>query len=68
MVLTIRLWVYRVKEATPRKLAWMLPKKVVMWAFYRVMAHATTGKYGNTFVIELTGMDAIDRYIKDKEL
>lgn len=36
-----------------------------MWAFYRVLAHATTGKYGKTIVNEITAIDAIKRWDKD---
>lgn len=32
----VRAWWYAVKEATPRKLAWMLPRQVALWAFIRV--------------------------------
>jgi len=31
-----------------------------------IMVHSTTGKYGKTIVPELTGMEAIERYAKDK--
>ena len=43
-----------------------LPKKLVYFCFMHVMAYSTTGKYGNTIVPELTGMNAIDRYGNDK--
>jgi hypothetical protein len=43
-------------------LAWRLPKRLVHWAFIRVVAHATTGKHSNTIVPELTAMDAIARW------
>ena len=45
-----------------------LPKKLVMRAYFRVLAHATTGKYGYTIVPEITAMEAIDRYCKDNNL
>jgi hypothetical protein len=48
-----------------RWLAWRLPKTLVYWATIRLVAYATSGKYGNTPVPELTAMDAIDRYGKD---
>jgi len=41
---------------------WFVPKKVIYFSFMTVMCHATTGKYGNTIVPELTGMEAIERY------
>jgi hypothetical protein len=40
-------------------LAWKMPKSLVYFCAIRVGAHATTGKYGNTIVPELTMMDAI---------
>lgn len=46
-------------------LARLLPAKLVYFSFMRVMAHSTTGKYGNTIVPNLSGMDAIQRYGDD---
>ncbi len=43
----------------------MLPRKLLYFCFLKVMAHATTGQYGETVVPELTGMDAIKRYGED---
>lgn len=42
-----------------------LPKCLVKWSFYRIMADVTTGKYSDTTVPELTAIDAIDRWCKD---
>jgi len=39
-----------------------LPKQVVQWCAFRVGAHATTGKWGNQIVSELTFMDAMKRW------
>lgn len=33
-----------------KRVAWLLPKRVVLWAYVRVGAHATTGEYENTEV------------------
>lgn len=44
------------------KLAWLLPRRIVMWCAIRVAAHATTGKYGNQVVPKLSAMDAIQRW------
>ena len=44
----------------------MLPTKMIYFCFMHVMAYSTTGKYGSTIVPELTGVDAIKRYGKDK--
>ena len=42
-----------------------LPVKIRYFAFMDIMAHSTTGKYGNTVVPELTGMEAIRRFACD---
>ncbi len=42
-----------------------IPKRIKYFCFMHIMAYATTGKYGDTIVPELSGMDAIDRYRKD---
>ena len=44
---------------------YLIPKRVIYFSFMHVMVYSTTGKYGNTIVPELSGMDAIDRYGKD---
>ena len=44
------------------KIAWLLPRQLVMWAAIRLAAHATQGEYGNTIVPELSMMDAIKRW------
>lgn len=49
-------------DNTAKKIAWLLPKRVVMWAFIRVGAHATTGAYSHTVVPELPMMDALKRW------
>jgi hypothetical protein len=43
-------------------IAWRLPRPLVMWAAYRVGAHATQGQYGSTEVPKLTFMDAMARW------
>ena len=45
-----------------------LPKKLVYFSFLQVMAHSTTGQYGNTVVPELSGLDAIERYNNDFDI
>lgn len=44
---------------------WHLPRKVVMLAYTRVAAHATTGKYGNTSVADITMLEALKRWDDD---
>ncbi len=46
-------------------LAHRLPVKIRCFCFIDVMAHSTTGKYGNTIVPELTGMEAVRRFAHD---
>jgi hypothetical protein len=45
-----------------RAIVWRLPKRLVMWAAIRVVAHATTGEYSNQIVPELTAIDALKRW------
>jgi len=52
------------KEKTWMWLAWKLPSTLVKWASIRLMAHATTGKYSETIVPELSAMDALGRWGK----
>ncbi len=42
-----------------------LPSKALYFAYMHVFAYATTGKYGDTVVSELTGMDAVKRFGND---
>ena len=43
-------------------IVWKLPKRLIMWCYIRVAAHATQGKYWDTIVPELTMMDALGRW------
>ncbi len=52
-LLEVNLWYWLVDR---------LPKKLIYFCFMKVMVHATTGKYGNTEVPNITGMEAIKRY------
>jgi hypothetical protein len=45
-----------------RTLARKLPKRIKMFAYFDVLSVATTGKYGKTHVVELTAMDAVQRW------
>lgn len=45
-----------------RWLAWRLPQGLVYWATIRLIARATTGRYGTTVVPDLTAMDALGRW------
>lgn len=43
-------------------LAWHLPRSLVYWAAVRVVAHATTGRYGNEVVPAVVCVDALQRW------
>lgn len=47
-------------------LAHRLPARLKYFVVIDVVAYATTGKYGNTIVPDLSAVDAIKRYGKDK--
>ena len=51
-------------EAVARWIANHLPRRVVYYAAIRLIAHATTGRYGKQVVPDLTAMDALDRWDK----
>jgi len=53
---------YILKEKFMFWFVWKLPKKLVYFCAIRVVAYATTGKYSNIIVPELTAMDAIKRW------
>ena len=52
----------RLKERIAIKIAWMLPRRLVMWCAFRVGANATQGPHSNQIVPDLTFMDAMDRW------
>ena len=58
----LKYWWNVKKEKFQMWFAWSLPKWLVMWAAVRLIAHATTGKYGTTVVPELSAMDALKRW------
>lgn len=45
-----------------RSIAFHLPRRVAYWATVRVGAHATTGKWAQQVVPELTVADALRRW------
>ena len=53
---------YRFKEKMNIRIAWLLPKTLVMWCFYRVLAHASSGKYGNETPCGMTWETIADRW------
>lgn len=49
-------------EKITMKLAWALPRYLVMWCAYRVMAHASQGKWGNECPDQIDMMTMIGRW------
>lgn len=49
-------------EGLCRYIAHRLPRGIVYFAAIRLVAHATTGKYGNTNPSVLSAMDAVKRW------
>lgn len=49
-------------EKLQMKIAWMMPRWLVMWCAVRLMAHATQGKWSKQIVPELKAMDALKRW------
>jgi hypothetical protein len=58
----IRYWARRRCERWLRAIVWRLPRSVAMWSTVRVIGHATTGRYTNQVVPELTAMEALRRW------
>lgn len=56
----------RALDDAARKIAWLLPRRIVMWASVRLIAHATQGVYSNQIVPALTAMDALKRWDGNK--
>jgi hypothetical protein len=52
----------RLQEWLALKIAYLLPRTLVMWCAVRVMTHASTGRWSNQVVPELTCMDALKRW------
>ncbi len=51
-------------EKLERWLAWKLPRGILRWAFYRVLADATTGRWGHKTPLGMTWETAIQRWEK----
>jgi hypothetical protein len=62
MTVEVKYEAAKLSEKILMKIAWKLPKQLVMWCSIRVIAHATTGEYGNEVVAELGAMEALDRW------
>lgn len=50
------------KQSFSEWVAWKLPHNIVMWAYVRVVAHGTTGRWSNTLVPDVTAMEILKRW------
>lgn len=51
-----------VREWFEMKVAWMLPRRIALWAMIRVAAHASSGKWGNEHIGDLGYKEFHDRW------
>ena len=58
----VKLWIGERHEKAVMWVAWVLPRRVALWAYIRVMAHATQGPYGGDHVEDITYRKAYDRW------
>ena len=59
------LYNYEARELTEKVqtwIVWHLPRWLIYWSAIRLIAHATTGKYGGQIVPELSAMEALKRW------
>lgn len=59
------MWRYELAKRRERIvmwIAWRLPRYLAYWVAIRVMAHATTGPYGNQEPGRVSIMDALKRW------
>jgi hypothetical protein len=66
LAFSYRCWRYQTRTRTYQWLAHRMPARLRYFAAIDVGAYASTGKYGDTIVPELTLMDAIQRFERDK--
>lgn len=45
-----------------RWLAWHLPRPIVRWCVARVLAYASSGRYSQDTVTDITAIDALERW------
>lgn len=60
--LDLRYKLLKLRERVVMAIVWSLPKEWVKWAFYRVLAHATSGQWGMTNPGALDWKTALDRW------
>lgn len=50
------------REAIANRIAYLLPKRVVYFAFIRLWAHATTGVHANTVATKIPADECLRRW------
>lgn len=68
LMFEFKLWRIRTRDNFARNAAKLIPKRIKMWAYIDIVAHATTGKYGNTVVPDVTAMEVLKRFTDDEEI
>ena len=55
------------RERFVRWIVWHMPREFAMWSYVRVASHATTGKFENTIVPDLSMTEALKRWDEPNE-
>jgi hypothetical protein len=50
------------RDKLTRNIAWMLPRRLVMWCGYRILAEATSGQWSSETPTEVKMWDALGRW------
>lgn len=53
------------KDSFAQRVAELLPRQIIYFAAIKLIAYASSGKYGSTDVSKLSAMDALKRYGDD---
>lgn len=61
--LDLKYKIVKLRERIQMKIVWSLPRRLIMWAVMRAMAHATSGRWGNEVVsFDMPVKTLIDRW------
>lgn len=55
----------KLRDDLVRVIVWHMPKRIIYWAAIRLMSHASTGKYSDSVVPNITIIEALDRWEMD---
>lgn len=62
IMIDFRDWQRRASEKVLQFIAWRMPRKLVMWCAVRLIAHATTGRWGHELTPECKALTALQRW------